>query len=100
MSRQPFVRSCSTTNDPRKPAPPVTTTRLSAQNDIATSLPDFLQGVHVRRQDPHPPSYLPVPRIGPSAPIPDPVWPCSRRRSGGPPRWDDSTLCRSSRVSA
>jgi hypothetical protein len=31
--------------------PPVMTTRLSAQNDIATSLPDCLQGVHVPRQD-------------------------------------------------
>src|SRR5580765_8059005 len=34
MSRQPFARSCSTTNDPRKPAPPVTTTRVSFQNAV------------------------------------------------------------------
>src|SRR5436309_3516858 len=31
ISRQPFCRSFSTTNDPRNPAPPVTTTRLFGQ---------------------------------------------------------------------
>src|SRR5438270_8657080 len=48
-SRQPRARRPSTTNEPRKPAPPVTTTRLSDQR--ISSLPAAPRGLerrHVR----------------------------------------------------